>query len=365
MGTDKLCEDIATLLNANAALQKRITDTLRRVEWELDWVGSLRVSLRKSSGTRKRGRASAASVLQTAMKRFPNNLLLMSAPAKRKKWSLATKRCLLAIADELAVKDEVSVNPALWDEIARRMLRQCGAEWSGIECFQEYARLICDKRDFTAGEDAILHAHITTRPNNWKALSEELHARFGFRRRPFQIAQRCRQLTSKLFYTTHLPVETVWARIEPFVRFPDADCYRIAEMVNSRANARADLPLPPSSVRYAIRYGFFKQQKDRILYWKVMAIFCNFSTPYKELFGSFHSKPYLIYPQISLEDLARHSNSTLEDIRARIVQKLLGGKAGLLNHDFEQLSNELFGHNRVALAIFQEACRLERDAERV
>ncbi|KPA82588.1 hypothetical protein ABB37_03616 [Leptomonas pyrrhocoris] len=339
------------LLRKNARLIRKVYTRASFVEYELDRLRGLRVGLALADAPSRKRRRSSEQVLHSTSPCEPQNQTAELSPAF-----------------VVALKAEVQKhrgrgasfrlhNKADWEDVAAALHDAGHHSWTPYELLTAFKKLGSASRVLTTAEIQTLCQLVREKGYDWPAICNGLWQRFGHELQPFDVAQQYRSCMRCAFVQARLTSSQLAALLDGDSVSAQHRDYDQLSVEANRFVANKSLQVDPRCVQKEMdALAFARYVPDRYrLFWKVANLLYRLPLPYPCRLDTFHHKMPLCYQQLSVEDLSRCLECTVEELRKKVVDHLLSLSRSPDTLNFEECSKRLFGNSTAARVIYQIA----------
>lgn len=341
---------LANLLRDNEKLCRSVSSRTAYVEYELDHLRALRAELALSSTqTRKRGGTT----------KQPLPAALNVEHESPKKWySPAFATALKAEVQKLKCRGgDTRLHKGDWETVAAS-LRSAGHQTcTPYELLTLLKRLQPAAPQFTTAEVKALSQLVQEKGYNWALVCKVLRQRFGHERQPFDVARQYRFCTRRAFVQNHLTSSQLTELLDSDAVSAQHPDYDELSVKASRFTDHRALQVNPRYLQKELeRLAFARFVPARYhLYWKLANLMCPLPLRWPCHLDEFYYCLSLCYSQLSLGELARVHECTVEEVRDRVVRFLLSLSRSPDTLRFEECSKKLVGNVSAARVICQIA----------
>ncbi|KAH9577580.1 hypothetical protein LSM04_008626 [Trypanosoma melophagium] len=386
---------IERLLLENKKIQEYVNSMICNIEFRLVVINTLFLSLRKRH--RKRNGTNEKESLGTNVDTFfrftcgsrvyapllcvhPSYHCLALAP--RFRWNQRAIRSLKRQVERLELDVNAKRDSTRWQVVADAVNYDSNATLcvNGFQCYLHYQQLTIASPDpFSLEEDQYIVEHIPTN-KLWSQLIADILHIFGHSRTAFQLAQRYRKLRRDRYEQTMIPdKDDAWSIICTEISNNIVPETELLVEYSIKMNIGRNIPwiteeaiCKTLSLRrilkdytkeglmrrniYAVLLSdqnYTSSEEVRLIFLRLLQ--CN---PI-DMIEAF-SRARWRFSQISLEQAAQRLASSLEDMRERILARVLRWYETVYASDFFRVSLDIFGQRDGALACFI----ISRDYER-
>ncbi|KAG5494175.1 hypothetical protein JKF63_02010 [Porcisia hertigi] len=348
---------LLSMRDYNGLLQERILHRTLMIQYEIDYLLSLRYSLLSMrTPTRKRK-------WQDEPAPAPSAFLRVDAPATRHRWNAD----LIKVLDGEAAKADcgeslVSWEKERWSRVAEAFRGAGHPPFTSYELFAKYREMHRDPVPLSLNEAHFVCRFVHENGRDWKELCRRLRQRFGHTRSPFQVAQQYRQSLRRAFVENSLTPSQLLTLLTHLPASPHSRDFAAISIEAQRFTQHKTLQVSPlylkrelESLDFAARVPACHQ-----LYWKLVNLLCNFTFAHLNRLDAFQHKMPFCYQQLSLDDLSCSLQCDAVELRKRVVETLLRSSRPPEALNYEECSRKLFGAVYGARLIYQISETLHR-----
>ncbi|KPI83181.1 hypothetical protein ABL78_7794 [Leptomonas seymouri] len=347
------------LLNENARLSGMVYSRAAFVQFELDRLRRLRAELAlvpaQNRKTRRipeqRFHSSPPVDLRSPIEEF-NPALIAALQAE-----VQAHRGTLTLLTRCSKRD--------WEQIAASLRRAGHRSCTPYELLTLFKNLRSTSAAFSTAEVQMLCQLVREKGYDWPSVCEALRQRFGQERHPFELAHQYRSCMRRAFVQNHLSSSQLAKLLDSeSINFQHRDYDQLCVEANRFATNKA-LQVDPRYLQKEMEVlAFSRYIPARYhLFWKMMNLMSHLPLPPQHRLDAFHHKMPLCYQQLSLDDLSRRLECTVEELRRKVTEYLLTLSRSPETLNFEECSKKLFGNSSAARAIYRIAEELhERES---
>ncbi|ESL11868.1 hypothetical protein TRSC58_00373 [Trypanosoma rangeli SC58] len=386
-------EALDELLRENRRLQSHVRSLLGRIGAQLVLADTLLLSLRYRELEKRQGNRNeplgadldtwfsfrcGSQVCAPALRMQPPPYCQGLSPKFR--WSHRATRSMKRQVERLGLDTGEVGDPAQWQVVADAVnydskSTQC---IDSFQCFLHYQQeVVVSPEPFSSAEDNYIDAYIPG-TGRWGQLVADILRQFGRRRTVFQVAERYRKLKREMYEYSGLLDVATWQKVEALMRGVATPEAELVLDCSCRLNLGCTIPWPTEE---AIRKSFLWHRKpqrngDALMLRNIYAVLLSDGV----YFASRETREIAVrllgfepldlretiarvrwrYGQISVEEAAARLASSVDEMKERVLAKVLRWYDSVYTSDFFRLSVAVFGQRDAALTCFRIAREYER-----
>ncbi|ORC93850.1 uncharacterized protein TM35_000017270 [Trypanosoma theileri] len=386
---------IEKLLLENRKIQDHVNSMICNIEFRLVVINTLFLSLR--TRRRKRNETNETESLGTNIDtwfRFTCGSRVYAPPlcvhpsyhchalAPRFRWNQRAIRSLKRQVERMELGANTKRDLTLWQVVADAVNYDSKATLcvDGFQCYLHYQQLVKASASFFSPEEDQYIAEYNPGSKPWTQLVTDILHIFGCSRTAFQVAQRYRKLKREKYEYTIIPdKDDTWLRICTEISNNIVPETEVLVQYSIKMNIGRKIPwVTEESICKAIshRRVLMDDTKETLMQRNIYAVLLsdqNYASSGEvrliflrllqcdplDMVDAL-SRARWRFSQVSLEQAAQRLASSLQDVRERILARVLRWYETVYTSDFFKVSLDIFGQRDGALACFI----ISRDYER-